>query len=179
MYMKLGFVKSAEKVFDEMRIRDLVSWNSMISGYHSVGDGFSALSCFKEMRNYGMEYDRFSVISGVGASSVEYCVKSGKEIHCHVIKSGLETDIMVQTSLIEMYGKCGVVDYAERVFNRIISRNIVASNAMIGAYVLNARFLELFTCLKNMQEADKLNPDAITMINLASVLLTIGSSLGR
>lgn len=177
MYMKLGFVDCAEKVFDEMPMKDLVSWNSMISGYHSVGDGLSALSCFKEMQNYGMEHDRFSVISGVGASSVEYCLKSGKEIHCHVIKSGLETDIMVQTSLIDMYGKCGVVDYAERVFNRIILRNIAASNAMIGAYVLNARFLQLFTCLKNMQEVDKLNLDAITMINLLPSCLQLGALL--
>lgn len=44
------------------------------------------------MQNYGMEHDEFSVIGGVGASSVEYFLKSSKEIHCHVIKSGLETE---------------------------------------------------------------------------------------
>lgn len=84
------------------------------------------------MQNYGMEHDEFSVIGGVGASSVEYFLKSSKEIHCHVIKSRLETDSMIQTSLNEIYGKCGLMYYAEGVFNRIISRNIAASNAMIG-----------------------------------------------
>ncbi|KAL5788943.1 hypothetical protein ACOSP7_005892 [Xanthoceras sorbifolium] len=175
MYMKMGCVECAERVFDEMPVRDLVSWNSMISGYHIVGDGMSSLMYFKEMQKHGMRHDRFSVISSLGASSSERCLKSGKEIHCQAIKSRLEMDVMVQTSLIDMYSKCGNVEYADRVFCRIFSRNVVAWNAMIGGYVLNAHFFESFTCLKKMQEDDKLSPDAITMINLLPSCAQLGA----
>ncbi|KAK0580431.1 hypothetical protein LWI29_001939 [Acer saccharum] len=177
MYMKVGCVECAERVFDEMPVRDLVSWNSMISGYHIVGDSVSSLMCFKEMQKHGMRHDRFSVISSLGASSSERFLKSGKEIHCQVIKNSLEMDVMVQTSLIDMYSKCGIVDYAERVFSRILSRNVVTWNAMIGGYVLNACFSESFTCLKKMQEDDKLSPDAITMINLLPSCAQLGALL--
>ncbi|KAJ4715941.1 Pentatricopeptide repeat-containing protein [Melia azedarach] len=178
MYMKLECVECAERVFDEMLVRDLVSWNSMIGGYCRVGDGLSSLIFFKEMQKYGMKHDRFSLISGLGASSTVGCLKCGKEIHCQVIRSGLEMDFMVQTSLLDMYGKCGKVDYAERVFNRIFPRSIIAWNAMIGGYVLNARFLESFSCLKKMKEVDKLNPDHITMINLLPSCTQLGALLG-
>ncbi|KAK2665638.1 hypothetical protein Ddye_004212 [Dipteronia dyeriana] len=131
------------------------------------------------MQKHGMRHDRFSVISSLGVSSSERFLKSGKEIHCQVIKSclDLEMDVMVQTSLIDMYSKCGIVAYAERVFSRIFSRNVITWNAMIGGYVLNARFSESFTCFKKMQEDDKLSPDAITMINLLPSCAQLGSLL--
>ncbi|XP_050230810.1 pentatricopeptide repeat-containing protein At4g35130, chloroplastic [Mercurialis annua] len=173
MYFKFGLIEIAEKVFDEMPIRDLVSWNSMVSGYLLVGDPVKALTCFREMLKFGIKPDRFSVISALGACSSDGCLRGGKEIHCQLIRSGVDLDIKVQTSLIDMYAKCCVVNYAERVFYRIACRNIVAWNAMIGGYALNARFHESFACLKKLQEDDNLIPDAVTMINL---LLTCSHS---
>ncbi|CAK7329448.1 unnamed protein product [Dovyalis caffra] len=166
MYVKIGFIELAEKVFDDMPVRDLVSWNSMISGYQIVGEGMSSLMCFREMLELGNKADRFGMISAIGACSIERGLRSGMEIHCQVIRSELEVDIMVQTSLIDMYSKCGKVDYAERVFNRISSKNIVAWNAMIGGYSLNNYSFESFAFLKRMQEDDKVIPDVVTVINL-------------
>ena len=166
MYAKMGCVEFAERVFGEMPVRDLVSWNSMISGYVSVGDCWSSLMCFWEMQAHGMRPDRFSMISALGACSLDCCLRSGKEIHCQVLRCGLELDVMVQTSLLDMYGKCGRMDYAERLFDRITPKNVVAWNAMIGGYALNAHPLDSFACLKKMQVADLLNLDVITMINV-------------
>nr|XP_023879619.1 pentatricopeptide repeat-containing protein At4g35130, chloroplastic-like [Quercus suber]POE76647.1 pentatricopeptide repeat-containing protein, chloroplastic [Quercus suber] len=166
MYAKMGYIEFAERVFREMPVRDLVSWNSMISGYVASGDGCSSLMCFYEMQALGMKPDRFSVISALGACSLEYRLHSGKEIHCQVLKCGFELDVMVQTSIIDMYGKCGRMDYAERLFDRISPRNVVAWNAMIGGYALSSCFLESLAFLRKMQDGDKLNPDIITMINM-------------
>ncbi|KAJ8767049.1 hypothetical protein K2173_012560 [Erythroxylum novogranatense] len=165
-YAELGLIELAEKVFKGMDVKDMVSWNSMVSGYQAVGDGLSSLICFREMLDMRKKPDKFSMISSLSACSMEDFLRSGKEIHCQAIRSGLELEIMVQTSLVDMYGKCGEVNYADRVFSRIFSRNIVAWNAMIGAYSLNAHHLESLSCLKRMQEEDNLIPDNVTMINL-------------
>ncbi|KAF9600414.1 hypothetical protein IFM89_009329 [Coptis chinensis] len=166
MYAKLGCLESAERVFDEMPVKDLVSWNSMTSGYVLSGDGWNSLSCFKEMQVEGMRADRFGIISALSGCSLEGCGQKGREMHCYVIKFAFEFDIMVQTSIIDMYGKCGMIDIAERVFRKIFSRNIVVWNAMIGGYALNGEPLEAFSCLVKMQEADNLSPDEITLVNL-------------
>lgn len=176
-YAKLGCIEYAERVFEEMPVKDLVSWNSMIGGYVSVGDGWSSLVCLQEMQVLGMKPDRFSTISALNACAIECFLQTGKEIHCQVLKCMLELDIMVQTSLIDMYHKCGRVDYSERLFDEISTKNVVVWNAMIHGYTLNARPFESLSCLKKMQQADKLNPDAITMINLLPSCTQVGALL--
>ncbi|KAM1457915.1 hypothetical protein ACFX13_035888 [Malus domestica] len=176
-YAKLGCIEYAERVFDEMPVKDLVSWNSMIGGYAAVGDGWRAMVCFQEMQVLGMKPDRFSMIGGLNACAIDCFLQPGKEIHCQVLKCMLESDVMVHTSLIDMYHKCGRVDYAERLFDEICTKNVVVWNAMIHGYTLNARPLESLSCLKKMQEADKLIPDAITMINFLPSCTQLGALL--
>lgn len=177
MYAKLGLIGLAERVFEELLVRDLVSWNSMIRGFVSVGEGWNALLCFREMQEVGLRPDRFSIISILGACSLECLLRYGKEIHGQVIRSRFELDVMVQTSLVDMYGKCGRVDYAETLFERIYQKNIVLWNAMIAGYTRNGKPIESFACLKKMQEEDKFNPDIITAINFLPSCAQIGALL--
>ncbi|EOA16032.1 hypothetical protein CARUB_v10004161mg [Capsella rubella] len=167
MYMKLGCAWDAEKVFEEMPERDIVSWNSMISGYLALEDGIRSLILFKEMLKYGFKPDRFSIMSALGACSHVYGPKMGKEIHCHAIRSRTETgDVMVLTSILDMYSKYGEVSYAERIFNGMIQRNIVSWNVMVGCYAINGRVIDAFVCFQKMSEQNGLQPDVITLINL-------------
>ncbi|KAL7237080.1 hypothetical protein ACSBR1_020201 [Camellia fascicularis] len=175
MYAKLGCIELSERVFEDLLVRDLVSWNSMISGYVSVGKGWNALVCFQEMLAVGLRADRFSVISSLGACSLECTLQCGKEIHGQAIRSGFESDVMVQTSVVDMYAKCSRVDYADTFFQTISGKNIVLWNAMIGGYALNRQPLESFVCLKKMQEDDNLTPDMITAINLLPSCAQIGA----
>ncbi|XP_057966405.1 pentatricopeptide repeat-containing protein At4g35130, chloroplastic [Malania oleifera] len=175
MYAKLGCIEYAEKVFSEMHVRDLVSWNSMISGYVSAGDGWSSLMCFQEMLVFGLKADSFSMISALGACALQHSLRIGKEIHSQVIRSEFKLDIKIQTSLINMYSECRRMDYAEMVFGGISQKNIVTWNTIIGAYALNAHPLEAFAYLIKMQAADDLSPDTITMINLLPSCAQLGA----
>ncbi|KVH96519.1 Pentatricopeptide repeat-containing protein [Cynara cardunculus var. scolymus] len=176
MYAKLGCIGSAEKVFDEMPIRDLVSWNSMINGYIMISDGLASFMCVRKMQQYNMRPDRFTIMSTLHASSLVCSLPKGKEIHALTIKSKLECNPMVQTSLIDMYGKCGGMCYAERFFNMISQRHIASWNAMIRGYALNGRPLESFSCLRKMQE-NGCKPDNVSLINLLLSCSQVGSVL--
>ncbi|KAK9287040.1 hypothetical protein L1049_015448 [Liquidambar formosana] len=177
MYAKLGYIECAERVFGEMPVRDSVSWNSMIGGHVSVGDGWSSLMCFQRMQAFGIKPDRFSIIHILGACSLECSLRNGKEIHCQVIRSGFKSDVMVQTSLIDMYGKCGKVDYAERSFYRISRKKHRGLEYYDKWVCFKCATLKSFACLKRMQEDDKLNPDLITMINLLPSCAQLGALL--
>ncbi|CAI0468915.1 unnamed protein product [Linum tenue] len=175
MYFSVGCAELAEKVFEEMPQRDLVSWNSMVAGYLSAGDGFSSLGWFREMIGSGKKPDRFGVISALGACSKESCLKSGKEIHCLVIKNGIDLDVMVGTSLVDMYGKCGEVRSAEMVFHLIPLKNVAVWNSLINAYVVSGKSAESFACLRLMQEDQHMVPDAISLINVLPSCSQVGS----
>lgn len=167
MYAKVGCVEDSEKVFKRMPVRDLVSWNSMVRGYVLVGDGWSALMCFKRMQNVEVGLDRISCTSALGACTLEQRLLSGKEIFCQVLRNGLELDPMIQSSVIDMFGKCGEVDYAERFCEGIAHKNVVVWNSMIGAYAVNDRPLKSFACIETMQDANNcVEPDTVTLINL-------------
>ncbi|CAN1307732.1 Pentatricopeptide repeat-containing protein At4g35130, chloroplastic [Linum perenne] len=166
MYMKFGLIECAEKVFDEMPVRDLVSWNSVVGGCLMVGDGLRSLGWFREMVGSGVGPDRVGLISALRGCSVIGCLRSGKEVHCQVIRLGIHLDVMIGTSLVDMYGKCGEVGYAERVFSLIPLKNAVVWNALINAYVASEKYLESFACLKVMQEDHTLVVDAVSLINV-------------
>ncbi|EXB24037.1 hypothetical protein L484_006069 [Morus notabilis] len=177
MYGKSGFIKLAGELFDEMPVRDLVSWNSLVGAYVAVGDGRNSLACLLDMQAFGMTPDRVSMISALKACSIECFIRSGKEVHCQVLKCGFELDLMVQTSLLDMYSKCGRVDYAERLFREISQKTIVVWNAMMGGFVLNSQPQKSFACLKKMQEDDNLSPDAISIINFLPSCAQFGAFL--
>ncbi|KAG9442848.1 hypothetical protein H6P81_018702 [Aristolochia fimbriata] len=166
MYAKLGCIESAEKVFNEMSVRDLVSWNALINGYLFNGNGSKALQYFLEMQAVGVGIDRFSLIAASGACSLESNQQQGKEIHCYAIRCGFETDLMIQTSLLGMYCKCGNMGCAERLFQGVCRRNVVHWNVLIRGYVSSDQPYKACSCLIRMQEDDRINPDSVTVLNV-------------
>ncbi|KAG8368055.1 hypothetical protein BUALT_Bualt15G0005600 [Buddleja alternifolia] len=176
MYAKVGCIEDSEKIFGRMFVRDVVSWNSMISGYVSAGDSSSSLLCLQRMHKFGVKPDKFSFIAALGACTLEGCLLSGKEIFCQVVRNGLELDSMIQSSIIDMFGRCGDVDFAERFCNRISQKNVVVWNSMIGAYALNDKPFKSFACLEKMQE-DDVAPDIITLINFLPSCSKVGALL--
>ncbi|RZC48535.1 hypothetical protein C5167_016962 [Papaver somniferum] len=166
MYGKVGCLEFAEEVFVKMTNRDLVSWNSMITGYVLAGDEWKLFSCFREMQAFGLKPDRFGIIGALAGCSLANYERLGKETHCYVIKGGHESNLMVQTSLIDMYCKCGNLDYAVDLFDKVSCLNTVVHNAIIGGYARNGCPLDAFGCLVEMQQSGNANPDAITMVNL-------------
>lgn len=177
MYGKLGLVDLASRVFDEMPVRDLVSWNSMIGAYSLVKEHLNSLKRFREMLGIGIQPDKFSIINVLDACSHGVSLLWGKETHCVAHKLGFESDVMVQTLLIDMYSKCGNLNYAERVFGRISPRSVVAWNAIIGGYALNGHPLQALGSLKKMLEDENLTVDDVTLINLLPSCAQLGAVL--
>ena len=83
----------------------------------------------------------------------------------------METDVAV--NLINLYGKGGMVETAERIFEDIRSAsgaidNIRIWNAMIAAYGRNGKLEEAMDLFHSLQSMDGLNADIATMVNILS-----------
>ena len=63
MYAKCGAFAKAEGVLYELPVRDVGSWNSLITGYAQHGQGKEALKCFDKMRWEGHIPDAFTFLS--------------------------------------------------------------------------------------------------------------------
>ncbi|KAL4336463.1 hypothetical protein AHAS_Ahas12G0012700 [Arachis hypogaea] len=153
MYGKFSHIDSAVKLFEEMPLPNL--W-------------------FRTMLQARIRPNKFSLINALKACSHCFYNLWGREVHCYALKMGFESDVMVQTSLLDMYNKCRLLSYAERIFDSISSRNIVAWNAMISAYALNGQPIQAFDSLENILKDDKLAVDNVTLINLLPSCAQLG-----
>ncbi|KAF8401926.1 hypothetical protein HHK36_012877 [Tetracentron sinense] len=113
MYGKCGCLDRAKEVFERIPRKSVVSWNSMIAGYGSSGDSNSCLELFRRMNEEGMKPTLITLSSLLMACSRSAKLQQGKFIHGYIIRNRIEADIFVNSSLIDLYFKCGSVGSAE------------------------------------------------------------------
>ncbi|KAF3453144.1 hypothetical protein FNV43_RR03579 [Rhamnella rubrinervis] len=144
VYGKCGNVKASKRVFDKMLMIE--------SGVNPNSITISSM---------------LPVLVELGVS------KAGKEIHGFSIRLGIETDIFIANSLIDMYAKSGHSTKASYVFHEMGDRNIVSWNAMIGNFAQNKLELSAIGLVRQMQ-AHGASPNSITFTNVLPACARLG-----
>jgi pentatricopeptide repeat protein len=134
MYAKRGSLEDARDVFEKMPQRDVVSWNSMIAAYVKEGLYEEALELFYQMQRTGMCPSEFTFASVLPACANLTALAQGMEIHGGIIRSGIQCDTFVANALVDMYAKCGSIEKARDVFDRMRQRDVVSWTSMIAGY---------------------------------------------
>ena len=133
-YAKCEQIRIAHKMFDEMSLRDVVSWNTMIAGFVNIGNFEFALEFLKSMKIYGLSVDRYSFGSMLkGVACVGY-VEVGKQLDSIIVKMGYVGNVFASSALLDMYAECERVEDAFEVFKSLRIRNLVTWNALISGY---------------------------------------------
>lgn len=134
MYGCCGHIGFARKVFDKMHERDLVSWNSLICGYFQNDRYTEVLALCDAMRASEVKADSVTLVKVLIAcghlGNTEYMDSTVK----YMEESNIDLDVYLGNTLIDMYGRRGKTELAQRVFDRMADRNIVSWNAMITAH---------------------------------------------
>ena len=108
LYVKSKHFSNAEKLFDEMRPRNLVTWNTMIC----KSSLYLGVSYFKKMLINNVGFDHITLNALLRASTELNDVDFGRELHCFIVKLGFLFDCFVSSALVDFYGKCGLVEEA-------------------------------------------------------------------
>ncbi|XVE71780.1 hypothetical protein DITRI_Ditri10aG0179100 [Diplodiscus trichospermus] len=151
MYCKSGLLPCARKVFDEMPARSLVSWNTLIGSYAQNGEAQEALSLFKFMQREGNSFSEYTISSVLCACVAICAVFVCKQLHGFAIKAAIDSNIFVETALVDVYAKSGLLNDARWVFESMRERSVVTWSCMVVGYVKNELFEEALLLFRRAQ----------------------------
>ncbi|KAK9102341.1 hypothetical protein Sjap_019595 [Stephania japonica] len=176
-YAKSGNFGKLREVFDGMGIRDSVSYNTAISGFVGGGCCVEALKVFGRMRRGGVRPTEYTYVGVLNACSQLLDLRRGREIHGQIVvgaaSSGLIGNVFVYNALIDLYVKCGDVDRARWVFDRMVGKNVVSWNSMISGYLRNGQSGKCLDLFHQMQ-AYGVGPDLVTMSSVLGAYFQMG-----
>lgn len=171
MYMNCGEKEAARWIFDTMGERSVVSWNTMINGYFRNGCAKEAMMVFNWMMDVGVEPDCATMVSVLPACGYIKDLLSGRRIHALVEEKDLGKNIAARNALVDMYAKCGSMNEAQLVVDKMGERDVVTWTTMINGYIVNGDARSALALCWPMQ-VDGVRPNSIT---IASLLLACGS----
>ncbi|XP_076943141.1 putative pentatricopeptide repeat-containing protein At1g64310 [Bidens hawaiensis] len=166
MYSRCSCMISAYKVFNSLSHPDLVTWSALISGFSQSREYRKALILFKKMSCF-RKPDSILMATLLAATAQMAVLASGVEIHGYAIRHNLDSDTMVSSALIDMYAKCGFLEFALKVFDQMPKRNMVSYNSVIASLGLYGLAHEAFNVFREAVERD-LKPDESTFCGLLS-----------
>lgn len=137
MYARNNRMAEAARIFGDIKEKDNISWNSMLSGYVQNGLYDEALCLFSDMKNLGQKPDQISLVSMLVAAGRSANLLHGMQIHAFALKNRLGYDLLVGNTLMDMYAKCGRTDYMHFVFDRMPYKDSVTWTTAISGYAQN------------------------------------------
>ncbi|PIN21508.1 hypothetical protein CDL12_05778 [Handroanthus impetiginosus] len=140
MYGKCKYFEGAERVFDDLRIKDVITWTSFCSCYVNCGFPREALQAFREMGLSGIRPNAMTLSSILPACSVLKFFNLGRDIHGFGIKNGMGENMFVNSALVDMYSSCSSIKHAELVFSNMPQLDVVLWNVIISAYFSNGKW---------------------------------------
>lgn len=172
-YCDRGLTEKCIELFKMMPEKDDVSWTALISAFIKNEEYEKAISWFFMMLRNGTRPNVVTFSSVLSASAALALLNQGVQLHAHVIKRDMETDLSIQNSLVSMYSKCGSLDSSCRIFKSIIVPNIVSFNSMITGLAQNGLGKEAIKLFEQILDKG-LKPTEITFLGVLSACTHIG-----
>ncbi|KAJ0754416.1 putative tetratricopeptide-like helical domain superfamily [Helianthus annuus] len=155
----------AHKVFDEMPYTSVVSWNTIISAYFRVSWFYESVECFMKMRNVGIEPDGTTFVVVLSVCAELGNLTFGKYVHAQMIEKGLGLTCRLGTALINMYGKCGALNMASLVFDKMVDCNVWTWSAMIQGLAQHGLARHAIALFEKMKDAS-IQPNHVTFLGV-------------
>ncbi|PKA62237.1 Pentatricopeptide repeat-containing protein [Apostasia shenzhenica] len=167
MYAKCGQLRDAAKVFDEMPLKDTISWNSIISGcfiQESFPEGFGY---FKRMRSLTTtRLDGATLTTLISICTEPEHLYACSMLHSLAVSSGFDSVVQVGNALVTAYFKCDSPLSSKMVFDGMNNRNVITWTAMISGLAQTQQCRESLILFREMLEVEKANS-----VTYASLLL--------
>ncbi|VVB04138.1 unnamed protein product [Arabis nemorensis] len=134
-YGKCGFVNDARELFEQMPERDGGSWNAVITACAQNNVPDEVFRTFRRMNRDGIRATETSFSGVLKSSGLILDLRLVRQLHCAVMKHGFSGNVDLETSIVDVYGKCRVMSDSRRVFDEIQNPSDVSWNVIVRRYL--------------------------------------------
>ncbi|KMT10006.1 hypothetical protein BVRB_5g122210 [Beta vulgaris subsp. vulgaris] len=166
-YLKNKEVKRARCIFDEMDGKNVVSWTAMISGYVGTNKCLDAIELFILMVRSGVPPNQHTFASVLAACAKHSELLTGQQVHATIVKHAITLDVVLATAFVNMYAKCGDIEAAYSIFEKMSDKNLVSWNSILGCHARHGRARRALNEFERMISCG-IKPDHITFTNVLS-----------
>ncbi|KAG2661362.1 hypothetical protein PVAP13_1KG501700 [Panicum virgatum] len=134
MYAKCGCIEVSQLLFLRMNERNLISWNTLLSGYVGDRQSVATINIYRQMELACIRPDHYTLAGLLNLCRFQGLLHYGRQIHARLIKTGSEMNVVLQTLLVHMYFKCRRWRDAHNVCTLIRERNSHVYEAFFKVY---------------------------------------------
>lgn len=163
MYAKFGDLESGRAIFDEFAEKDVILWNCLIDNYARNGMIEKAIASLHLMKLEGQKPNSSTLAGLLSACASFGAVSTCKYLGNYVEEEGLVLDTVLATALIDMYSKCGFLDKAIDIFDKIKDKDVKTWTTMISCYGAHGQTRKAIETLYRM-EKEGFQPNEITFL---------------
>nr|ABL85030.1 hypothetical protein 57h21.3 [Brachypodium sylvaticum] len=170
--MITGFIQDrdlerAQDLFDKMPRRNVITWTTMMNGYLQSMQSETALQIFNGMLVEGIRPNQVTFLGAVDACSNLAGLSEGQQVHQMICKTSFQFDTFIESTLMNLYAKCGEIRLARKVFDLSKEKDVISWNGMIAAYAHHGVGVEAIHLYEKMQEKGY-KPNDVTYVGLLS-----------
>lgn len=160
-YSKAGDMASARYLFEKLTEKDVVAWSALISGYVQNGKPNEAVKVFMEMQAQNVRPDEHIMVNLMSACSQIGSLQLAKWVESYVSRSSIDVHCAhVVAAMIDMNAKCGNMEMATSLFEKMRKRDLITYCSMIQGHSIHGRGAEAVRLFSRML-AEGLVPDEV------------------
>ncbi|CAA0833109.1 Tetratricopeptide repeat (TPR)-like superfamily protein [Striga hermonthica] len=145
--------------------RDVVTWNTMISGHYRSGFLEQSLRLYGQMVSQGILENPSTFSTVLSMCAIGKFFEEGLIVHCRAIVFGFCNNVYIGSALVDLYLRMGLTDVALRLFGALKERNLATWNIVLRS-LCEAGKSKDFLSIYNEMKYDGLEPNGLTFCYL-------------
>ncbi|KAH7439608.1 hypothetical protein KP509_04G068300 [Ceratopteris richardii] len=163
LYARCGSLEEAQRIFELLPHRNVVSYGAMLAGYAQSGHGHLALEFFHQMQLDDVKPNKVVHMCVLKACGTIGALDDGMLIHGQILDNGIDVDVLMGSTLIDMYAKCGGHEEACRLLRDLPGRDVISWGSVISGFAQDGHGLPALELFDRMQR-EGVKPDNVSIV---------------
>ncbi|CAJ2655148.1 unnamed protein product [Trifolium pratense] len=149
-------------------------YNAVLRGLAQSSEPTQSISWYRNMLRCGKKIDALTCSFALKGCARALAFSEATQLHSQVLRYGFDADVLLVTTLLDVYAKSGYIDDAKKVFDEMQQRDIASWNAMISGLAQGSRPNEAIDLFNKMKE-EGWRPNDVTVLGALSACSQLGA----